>query len=142
MDALLFRKLYRWAYRKNIGQGARRIIKKYWLENWRFMTQEGYKLVRHADKKIVLHTKVKNNKSPFDGDILYWSTRLGRHPLLPANQAIALKRQKGRCGHCGLTFTSSDIIELHHINPIKDNGARAHSNLHALHGHCHDATHR
>lgn len=71
MDNLLFWKLYRWAIEKNPKKPRRMLVKKYW-HKWRFSTPVGYKLNRHTDKVIERHIKVKLNKSPFDGDNLYW----------------------------------------------------------------------
>lgn len=82
--------------------------------------------------------KVKDDKSPFDGDTVYWSTRLGVHPELPHRTAKLLKLQKGKCSHCGLSFQSSDVIEVDHIIPRANGGKDEYKNLQLLHRHCHD----
>jgi hypothetical protein len=58
--------------------------------------------------------KVKVDKSPFDGDQLYWATRLGYSLKLPVRKAKLLKRQRGKSYHCGLFFSSEDVMEIHH----------------------------
>ncbi|MBA3531517.1 MAG: hypothetical protein H0T73_06295, partial [Ardenticatenales bacterium] len=49
---------------------------------------------------IQRHIKVRSTKSPYDGDWLYWSTRLGRHPAIGPRVARLLKQQQGRCAYC------------------------------------------
>ena len=75
-----------------------------------------------------------------NGDVIYWSTRLGRSPELPSSKAKLLKRQKGRCWYCHLPFASTDIMEVHHIDFNPKNNR--YSNLALVMGHCHDALHR
>ena len=48
--------------------------------------------------------KVKGERSPYDGGLVYWSSRLGRHPELSKAKATLLKKQKGKCAYCGLHF--------------------------------------
>ena len=48
-------------------------------------------------------------RSPFDGDWLYWATRMGRYPGLDKKVAEALKKQQGKCAMCGLYFTELDL---------------------------------
>ena len=86
-----------------------------------------------------MHINVKENRSPFDGDWTYWSTRRGKHPGLRPILAKLLRTQKGRCAHCKLNFTLEDVIEVHHIDLNHKN--QKYNNLQALHGHCHDRKH-
>ena len=55
------------------------------------------------------YVKVKGDKSPFDGNLIYWSTRMGRHPEMPNSKAIRLKKQKGKCNWCGLHLSEGDV---------------------------------
>ena len=80
---------------------------------------------------------VQGNRSPYDGDWVYWSTRQGRHPNVGARLARLLKQQHGRCRRCGLFFQHDDRIEVDHSNGHHRDARSA--NLQALHGHCHDA---
>jgi RNA-directed DNA polymerase len=61
---------------------------------------------------------VKGNASPDDGDWLYWSSRMGAHPEVPVRIAMLLKRQKGKCAHCGNYFKDGDLIEVDHKIPL------------------------
>lgn len=106
---------------------------------WTFQTKEGYRLLKHAETHIVRFTKVKGTKSPFDGDWTYWSKRMSKgYPGVGTRLTKILKRQKGRCTHCGQYFHNDDIIEVDHIVPRSQGGKDEYSNLQALHRHCHD----
>ena len=52
--------------------------------------------------------------------------------------AKLVKRQNGRCNHCGQHFHSEDQIEVDHIVPKSQGGKDIYKNLQALHRHCHD----
>ncbi len=95
-------------------------------------------LYRHASVDIVRHIKVKGTASPYDGNLTYWSTRLGRNPELSKRVVKLLKRQKGKCLQCGLTFKDSDSWEVDHIRPLSLGGKDQWDNLQLLHKHCHD----
>lgn len=55
----------------------------------------------HDEMPSVRHLKVRSHASIYDGNLLYWASRLGRHPELPTSKANLLKRQQGRCARCG-----------------------------------------
>ena len=61
-------------------------------------------------------SRSQGNRSPYDGDWVYWSTRQGRHPDASPRLARLLKEQQGRCRYCGLFFQHDDRIEVDHIN--------------------------
>ena len=63
---------------------------------------------------------------------------MGRHPEMKSSVAKLLKKQKGKCNHCGLTFMPGDKIETDHIIPRRAGGNNLKDNLQALHIHCHD----
>ena len=92
----------------------------------------------HPETPIKRHMKVKGNKSYFDGDVLYWSIRMGKHPKLTNRLALLLKKYKGRCPECGLMFIGEDLIEVDHIISKNDGGTDKFDNLQPLHRHCHD----
>jgi RNA-directed DNA polymerase len=48
-----------------------------------------------------------------------------------------LKKQKGKCNWCKLTFQDEDLIETDHIIP-RAIGGNQKDNLQLLHKHCHD----
>ncbi len=137
---LLFSQLRAWA-RRRTGKFNLETYHKYWHsigDRITFSTEDGISLRFHAATPIRRHVKVKGNRSFFDGDIIYWGTRKGRHPELPNRVALLLKRYKGRCSECGLIFLGDDLIEVDHILPKKEGGADKFDNLQPLHCHCHD----
>ena len=95
-----------------------------WKKNGKsiYNTEEGIELLTHASTPIVRHTKVKGEASPFNGNWTYWSKRRGEYPETPTRVAKLIKKQKGICPHCGLYFTSTDIVEVDHIKPKSLNG--------------------
>jgi RNA-directed DNA polymerase len=139
VDHLTYDKLRAWA--KTRGKGN--INKdKYWRtvgnQNWCFSTENGLELLTHADTPIVRHIKVKGEASPFNGDWTYWSKRRGEYPETPTRVSKLIKKQKGICPHCGLYFTSTDIVEVDHIKPTTLGGKDTYENWQLLHKHCHD----
>ncbi|WP_255397098.1 group II intron reverse transcriptase, partial [Tolypothrix sp. NIES-4075] len=104
---------------------------------------------RHTSKKLLdkafpavpysenKHVNVKGNKSPFDGDMAYWSERNSK--IYDSNTSKALKRQNHTCGHCGLKCISEERVHLHHIDGNHNNSKV--KNLIAVHESCHHYTH-
>ena len=145
-DYLTYLKLRRWAKRRcgNINDGHI----KYWTsidgDNWVFATREGtanpLRLLKHNSVSCssTEYVKVKGDKSPYDGDLVYWSSRLGTHLQMPNRKAKLLKQQKGKCSWCGLSFQDWDVIEEDHIIPRAMGGKDEYKNLQLLHRHCHD----
>ena len=146
VDHLTYQKLRRWANRRHPNKGKKWVKDKYWKSvnnrNWVFCeTYENkitYSLTNHSDTKIIRHVKVKGNKSPFDGDFIYWSKRLRQYPETSTRIKTLLKKQKGKCTICKLSFTSQDILEIDHIKPKSQGGNDTYKNLQLLHRHCHD----
>lgn len=83
------------------------------------------------------HINVKGNKSPFDGDLVYWSERNSK--LYDNHTSKALKKQSHSCQHCGLKFVGDERVHLHHVDGNHNNWK--HLNLVAIHISCHDYTH-
>ena len=139
---LTYQKLRAWALRRCTNSNKHEIANKYWRtvgnDNWCFSAHEGMKLAKHCDTPIVRHIKVIGENSPYDGNWVYWSTRMGKHPEITKRMASLLKKQKGRCTHCGLFFRVDDLIEIDHIQPKTKGGKDKWDNLQALHRHCHD----
>jgi RNA-directed DNA polymerase len=133
-------KLLRWGKRRHNNKSAHWRHRKYWSAGteWRFGIPGGEQLLKHSDFHKVDHIKVAGNRSPFDGDWSYWATRMGHHPDLPANKAKLLKRQQGKCAHCGLYFRDGDMLEIDHIIPKSQGGRNEYKNMQLLHRHCHD----
>ncbi|MEH2336922.1 group II intron reverse transcriptase/maturase [Nostoc sp.] len=104
---------------------------------------------RHSSKKLLdkafpavpfsenKHVMVKGIKSPYDGDIRYWSERNSK--LYDGETSKALKKQNHRCASCGLKFIDMEVINLHHIDGNHANWKK--NNLEAIHESCHDYIH-
>jgi RNA-directed DNA polymerase len=138
-------KLLKWGRHRHRNKGRAWIRLKYFktLEgnSWEFATREGenpLKLIQHSSTGINRYVKVKGTASPYDGDWIYWSSRMGVHPEIPTRVAKILKRQKGKCAHCGNYFREGDSIEVDHILPKSIGGRESSDNWQLLHRHCHD----
>lgn len=150
MDDLLWKRVWQWSTRRHSNKGRKWIKERYFKtigkRNWIFATTKEGKihktLVTHAETPIKRHVMVKGGKSYYDGDEIYWASRLskGYGEILPS-KAKLLKKQKGRCPHCNDYFRSGDIMESHHIVHKVKGGKDSYRNLALLHGHCHDQLH-
>ena len=96
------------------------------------------RLKKHSETPIGRHIKVQGNRSPYDGDFLYWSTRMGKHPEISTRVTTLLKKQKGKCAHCKLFFRDGELIETDHKRPKSQGGRDSYAHLQLLHRHCHD----
>jgi RNA-directed DNA polymerase len=141
-DYRLASTLQHWAGRRHPHKNMRWVFAKYWQRGTRnrleFSTQDGLRLLHHADIPITRHVKVRGHASPYDGNLPYWVTRLREHPMTTSRTTILLRRQRGTCARCGLLFTDRDIIEVDHVLPRSRGGPHEVTNMQALHRHCHD----
>ena len=80
------------------------------------MVRLAFPNVTYSENKFV---NVKRDKSPFDGDINYWSNRNSKH--YDRTTAKTLRTQNHSCGHCGLKFLDEEKVELHHIDGNHNN---------------------
>lgn len=138
-------KLLKWGRHRHRNKGKKWIRLKYFKtvegNNWEFATREGtnpLKLIQHSSTEIKRHVKVKGSASPYDGDWIYWSSRMGVHPEVSTKVATLLKRQKGKCAYCGNYLKDGDSIEVDHIVPTSTGGKNSYINWQLLHRHCHD----
>ncbi|MGK7941503.1 MAG: group II intron reverse transcriptase, partial [Crocosphaera sp.] len=143
LDKLLWTRLWRWASRRHPNKSAKWVKKKYFpsikgTRNW-VLNEGKYILSLHQDVPIIRHIKVKGSKSPYDGDWIYWSSRIGKHPGVRKEVTALLKRQKNKCAFCGLTFRPTDLMEVDHIKPRSKGGDNTYKNKQLLHRHCHDS---
>ncbi len=146
LDNLVYLKLVSWAKFRHPKKSCTWVSNKYWHsingDNWVFATKEAgldpLRLLDHTHIKIVRHIKVKGEASPYDGNLVYWSTRMGNNPEMPKRVASLLKWQKGKCPHCGLFFRENDVMEIDHIIPKSRGGKDEYKNWQLLHRHCHD----
>ena len=98
------------------------------------LLDQAFPNISYSENKFV---KVKGEKSPYDGDLTYWSKRNSK--LYDGQTSIALKRQNHSCAACGLKFASEERVHLHHADGNHDNWKQ--KNLVALHQSCHQYTH-
>ena len=98
------------------------------------LIEKAFPTVPYSENRFVM---VKGDKSPFDGDLPYWSKRNSK--LYDNLTAKALKRQNHTCGKCGLNLMPGEKVHLHHIDGNHNNWKR--SNLMAVHESCHDYLH-
>ena len=138
-------KLLKWGRHRHRNKGRGWIRLKYFKtvdnDNWVFATREGNnppRLIKHSSTEIKRYVKVKGNASPYDGNGVYWSSRMGVHPEIPVRVAKLLKRQKGKCVHCETYFKDGDLTEVDHIIPKSKGGKDGYENWQLLHRHCHD----
>jgi RNA-directed DNA polymerase len=83
------------------------------------------------------HSMVTGEKSPYDGDMTYWSKRNSK--LYYGNTSKTLKKQHHSCASCGLKFIGEEKVHLHHVDGNHDNWKP--KNLIATHESCHDYLH-
>ena len=98
------------------------------------MVKLAFPNISYSESKFV---NVKGEKSPFDGDINYWTKR--NSALYDGATAKTLKKQSHSCGYCGLKFLAEEKVELHHIDGNHSNWNS--NNLLAVHRSCHQYTH-
>src|SRR5919197_6465010 len=87
LDHLTWAKLRRWALRRNPKKSTAWALRRYWHRLGTRLTfatsatdPDAGRLLPHSEVPITRHIKVQGNRSPSDGDWVYWSTRQGRHP--------------------------------------------------------------
>jgi RNA-directed DNA polymerase len=124
---------------------ARRYFHTIGKRKWCFATYNNNitaKLRLYSDTKIKRHVKIRAGKSFYDGDEIYWASRLSReYGNITPSKAKLLKRQNGRCEFCKATFKHGDKMETHHKIHVADGGSNKYNNLVLLHLHCHDQYH-
>jgi RNA-directed DNA polymerase len=98
------------------------------------LLDKAFPSVSYSENK---HINVKGEKSPYDGDVTYWSERKSK--LYDGITSKALKRQNHSCKACGLKFVGDEKIHLHHVDNNHNNWKQ--NNLVAIHESCHDYIH-
>ena len=150
---LVYQILRRWTKRRHPNKNMKWVNEKYFktgtgkttsmgiekTRNWVFKSDKGYELFEHPDTVITRHVKVQGNRSPYDGDKVYWGQRLSNSIELTTREKKLLKRQKGKCNICHNKFQHNDIWEIDHIIPRSKGGKDTYDNLQLVHAHCHDA---
>ena len=98
------------------------------------LLDQAFPSVSYSENRYI---NVKGEKSPFDGDIAYWSKRNSKLYDGPTSRTIL--KQDHRCGLCGLKLLSNEKIHLHHVDGNHNNWKK--DNLLAVHKSCHDYIH-
>jgi len=112
IDWLLFWKIKKWADKRHPNKSWKFKKPKYWKtkegNNWLF-SDGVVELIRHkkdyneTNKKTrkkglktqgAKYSKVQNSRSPFDGDTIYWSSRLGSNPNMPTSNGFITQISK------------------------------------------------
>ena len=141
-DRQLLSRLRTWTNHRHPNKSRTTAARKYWRrEGGKLHFSPPHSALRlrfHSETRIKRHVKVQSHRSPYDGDWLYWSERLGRHPGVSTRVATLLKRQQGCCPRCGLHYCAGDVLEVDHIIPTAAGGKDGYDNWQLLHGHCHD----
>ena len=98
------------------------------------LIEKAFPKVSYSENK---HINVQGEKSPYDGDIFYWSERKSK--LYDGATSKAIKKQSRKCIACGLTFIGEEKVHLHHADGNHENWDK--KNLVAIHESCHDYVH-
>jgi RNA-directed DNA polymerase len=98
------------------------------------LIKKAFPSINYSVNKFV---NVKGNKSPFDGDLIYWSKRNSKS--YDGATSKTLKANKYQCHYCKQYFYDEQKIELHHVDGNHSNWNP--KNLHVLHQSCHDIVH-
>ena len=98
------------------------------------LLNKAFPKVSYSENK---HINVKGKKSPYDGDMVYWSERKSK--LYDDMTSKALKRQNHSCDSCGLKLIGEEKVHLHHIDENHNNWKT--KNLVAIHQSCHQYLH-
>ncbi|MEH2175598.1 group II intron reverse transcriptase/maturase [Nostoc sp.] len=152
LDNLLTLKLIAWTKARHLHKSTKRWTRKYFGSkggsNWIFRaitvraaSQRESKtlyLTYHSDFHIQKFVKVKGEVSPYNGDFIYWATRMGKSVELPTRVSKLLKKQNGKCTECNMYFRDGDVMEVDHVIPRSKGGKDSYENYQLLHRHCHD----
>ena len=154
----IYLKLRSWIFRRDKRNGRIKVKEKYFpsgniylfdgvkhQDNWILYGKERGKnnelkeiwLPRLSWIKSKKWVKVKDIKSPFDGDHVYWAVRMASYNRLPTRVSKLLKLQKGICTYCKTAFQIESVMEIDHIHPQALGGKDTYNNLQLLHRHCH-----
>lgn len=157
VEHITHHQLRTWAFRRSPKQNKSTIKERYFPsgntykfggnehnDNWTLAAP----VITQTDKTIYFlpklswfhhekHVKIKGDKSPYDGDHLYWHERNERHCGLNVETKYLLRKQKRKCTICKVEFTVLDNMEVDHIIPRFQNGPDTLANKQLLHKACH-----
>ena len=150
MDNLLWFKLRKWCIRrcgrKSTAQNIQANFHTIETRKWCFSTFKGGKpdliLNKYSDVKIKRHVMIKKGQSYYDGDTVYWASRLSKgYGNIAPSKAKLLKKQGGKCAYCNQLFKVEDLMDSHHVKFKAKGGKDEYKNLVVMHRHCHDQYH-
>ncbi len=98
------------------------------------LLDKAFPAVPYSENKF---SNVREDKSPYDGDLTYWSARNSK--LYDGATSQALRRQNHTCGFCELNMLNDEKVHLHHVDGNHNNWKP--KNLLAVHESCHDYHH-
>jgi RNA-directed DNA polymerase len=111
--------------------------RQWWNLNLRILKNLGIELpqIKYNSTRYV---KIKGNKSPFDGDTVYWVNRMNKK--YDGIRRSLINSQDTKCPMCNLRLRVNDEVHIHHVN--KDHSDNRWQNLQVLHRACHQTYHR
>lgn len=155
---LIHQKLQAWVFRRDTRNGRMKVKQRYFpngktyyydgtrhQDNW---TLTGKQLGKKGEMQEIWlphmtwvkskkWVKIKSDKSPFDGDNVYWAKRILNKGNWSIRQRKLIKRQNGYCTWCKTLFTEDSFVEVDHIIPRSLGGKDEYKNFQLLHKHCH-----
>jgi len=160
LDHAIFGMLRAWVFRRDHQRGRLKVKEKYfpmggtylfrgktYKDNWILCGQT--KMNKGKVVKIFLprlfwvksskFVKISGDKSPYDGDYLYWEKRLAKYSGLSNVILKLLKKQDFKCNICKARFMLGERMEIDHIIPKSRGGSDGYDNLQVLHKVCHVA---
>lgn len=144
LDNRLYDLQWIWSKRKHPKSGLKFLKRKYFTSidgTWRLSYRENGE-INHVEayrstKVQERFVKVKGDRTPFDGDWVYWSQRLIKYPGIDNLTATLLKRQSGKCTECGKYISQEDNIQRDRIIPLALGGKNKLDNMQVIHKQCH-----
>lgn len=144
-DERMFCRLMRYACNRHQNKGTKWVAQRYFgtfnSRKWIFSTPDRSVRLTLYSKGVGRnrYVKVAKDRSPYDGDTLYWNRRwkTTASPTL----RILFTKQNGNCAWCKSPISVGQVVEIDHIVPVSKGGESKLPNLRLLHGHCHDSVH-
>lgn len=135
-----------WVYRRyKIKTKDPKIWTKVNNRSWLLYATDNKKLIwlntydgKNQSYSVNKYIKVKSDKSPYDGDCIYWATRNATNQYISALRLYLLRKQRGLCKWCGQRFRPNDVWNVDHITSKVKMGTNKRSNLQLIHKQCHE----